>query len=73
MVKNIEAMIVTPQEIEEFAVQLFVKDGDQWAEIDQESGTLEIEIWAYPGSPSLRFNLDELEKALKLAGESLVA
>jgi hypothetical protein len=71
MTKKIKAIFGTPSDIEGFAVELYVEDGNGWAQIDKESGSLEIEICTYPDSPPLRFSLDELEKVLALSREKL--
>ena len=71
MVDKIEACFVSPPDKVGFAVELFVKNGNQWGEIDQENGELEIEICTVPGGQTLRFNLEELETVIDLAKKRL--
>jgi len=62
---HIEAIVGCPPEKEKLVVQLFVKDGagDQWGEIDQEHGCLEIEIFPHPEGRAWRSRLAELERS----------
>jgi len=72
MTGSIEAIVGSPPEKEKLVVQLFVKNGGQWAEIDQEAGQLEIEIYPDPNGSTLRFGLAELENVIALARARLV-
>lgn len=71
MSDKIEAIVGSPPEKQKLVVQLFVKDGGQWGEIDQETGELEIEIYARPDGKTFRFRLEDLEKVIALAKERL--
>ena len=71
MIDKIEAVIGSPLEHKGLVVQLFVRDGGQWGEIDQDAGELEIEIYSHPAARPWRFNIEELEKVLTLAKERL--
>ncbi len=71
MSHKIEAIVASPPEKEKLVVQLFVKGGGQWAEIDQETGELEVEIYPNSIEKTMRFKLEELEKVIALAKERL--
>jgi hypothetical protein len=72
MADSIEAIAGSPPEKEKLVVQLFVRNGGQWAEIDQEAGPLEIEIYPDPKGKTLRFSLAELEQVIALAKTRLI-
>lgn len=61
-VMQIEAIIGSPPERDELVVQLFAKDGGQWAEAYREQGVYMVELYV-AGSP-MRFRLDEMISAL---------
>jgi hypothetical protein len=71
MTDQIEVFVGNPPEKEKMVAQLFVKNGGQWGEIDQENGPLEIEIYG-PDGRVLRFRVDELEHVIKLVKGRLV-
>jgi len=59
----IEAYIASPPERDELVVQLFVKDGDQFAEIYREENRYMIELYAAT-SQSLVFDLSNMLRAI---------
>ena len=60
---QIEAMLASPPERDELVIQLFTKDGGQWAEIFRQQEAYWIELYGM-GSGPLRFKLEDMIDAL---------
>lgn len=67
---QIEAMLASPPERDELVVQLFTKDGGQWAEIYREHDVYWIDLYK-PGPTPLKFKLDELIDSLNRSSSEL--
>ena len=68
--KTIEAIIASPPEYDELIVQLFLKDGDQWADIYRKDGLYWIEFGGVL-MDQVRLPLEELIHVLSLAHSEL--
>lgn len=64
---QIEAILASPPDRDELIVQLFAKDGGQWAEIYRETNEYWIDLYI-AGSVPLRFKLDGIIKTLEHFG-----
>jgi arsenate reductase-like glutaredoxin family protein len=60
---KIEAIVASPPERDELVVQLFTKDGGQWAEIFRDQDTYWIEFYGM-GQDPMKFRLEEMIDAL---------
>ncbi len=61
---QIEAILGSPPERDELVIQLFVRNGGQWAEIYREGDVYWIDLYGSGGVTPLRFRVDEVINAL---------
>jgi hypothetical protein len=63
--------IASPPDREQLVAEIFYEDG-QWAEINQESGALTVELYPRPDGKPWSFPLHDAVSALQIAATRLI-
>ena len=64
--------ISSPPDRKNLVAEIFLGD-EQWAEINQENGDLEIEIYPKPNGQAWQFSMEEMLAIVRLAQQRLLA
>jgi hypothetical protein len=69
---NFRVCISSPPDREHLVAEIFLGD-DQWAEINQENGCLEVEIYPKPNGQPWSLGLEDMLSITETAKEKLLA